>query len=205
MPVLDIIIYIAAFFAVYMQVFLFVTFFSKEKELDKKITCFDAELPTITFMVPCWNEENTLDNTVESLRKIDYPKDKFFMILVDDGSTDNTWNIMQKYKNDPQIQIFTQANGGKHKALNKALNNAHTDLVASIDADTVINKDALRKAMAYFLADNDLASLGCAVLIKSPRSLIQKAQSVEYQMFSFQKNAWIFRWSTCGTRRLFYF
>lgn len=187
MPILDIVIYIAAFFAVYMQVFLFVTFFQKRKVLDKEFKYNDDDLPSITFMVPCWNEGKTLEKTVESLRKIDYPQDKFFMILVDDGSKDNTWDLMQQYKNDPQIQIFTQENGGKHKALNNALSHANTDLVASIDADTVIKEDALRKATAYFISEKQLSALGCSVLIKSPKSFVQKAQSVEYQMFSFSK------------------
>lgn len=189
MNFLDVVIYVCAFFAIYMQVFLFVTFFQKRRSLNinKNISYLDNDLPSITFMVPCWNEEKTLDNTVLSLREIDYPKDKFFMILVNDGSKDKTWEIMQKYKDDPQIKILTQENAGKHSALNNALSYANTELVASIDADTVIKKDALKKAVVYFLENKELSSLGCSVFIKTPKSFVQKAQSVEYQMFSFSK------------------
>ena len=188
MPALDIVIYIAAFLAVYMQVFLFVTFIQKRKFVDNGNGEVDLNLlPAITFLVPCWNEEKKLDTTILSLRKIDYPKEKFFIIIIDDGSIDGTWKEMQKYKNDSQIQIFTQKNSGKYEALNNGLRHASTNLVASIDADTIIKEDALLKAMQYFIKDKDLASLGCSVLIKSPKTFIQKAQSIEYQMFSFSK------------------
>ena len=188
MSILDIVIYVAAFLAVYMQVFLFITFIQKKGLLKSDLKNMDiGSLPAITFLVPCWNEQFTLANTIESLRKINYPQDKFFMIVVDDGSVDGTWQEMQKYKDDAQIQILTQKNSGKHEALNNALRYAKTELVASIDADTVIKSDALMEAVSYFLKDKELSSVGCSVLIKTPKTFIQKAQSIEYQMYSFSK------------------
>jgi glycosyltransferase involved in cell wall biosynthesis len=53
--------------------------------------------PSVTIIVPCWNEEKTLRRTVLSLQALDYPKNKISLFLVDDGSTDGTWNVMKRF------------------------------------------------------------------------------------------------------------
>jgi cellulose synthase/poly-beta-1,6-N-acetylglucosamine synthase-like glycosyltransferase len=134
------------------------SFFEKKNLLGayKPLKGDEKELPSITFLVPCWNEESTIDNTVQSLKDLSYPKDKLFIYLIDDGSKDNTWNVMKGYENDPMVKIFKKENGGKHTALNFALPHVTTDLVASFDADTTINKDALYKIVPYFIEKKDL-------------------------------------------------
>lgn len=190
MPTIEVVNYIVIFLAVYTQVFFFITFFEKRKKFGKRDnlpTFDDSNLPQVTFLVPCWNEEKTVESTVASIQNLDYPKNKIFISLIDDGSTDGTWGVMQKYVSNPQIQIFHKENGGKHTALNYALEFVKTELVASFDADTTIEVGALKKAMRYFYENPDLSAVGCTVLIKSPQTIAQKAQSIEYQMFSFSK------------------
>lgn len=189
MPISDIILYCAIFASVYVQVFFLMSFFEKKNLLSvyKPLKGDEEDLPSITFLVPCWNEETTIDNTVQSLKDLSYPKDKFFIYLIDDGSKDNTWNVMKGYENDPMVKIFKKENGGKHTALNFALPSVTTDLVASFDADTTINQDALYRIIPYFIEDKNLSAVGGSVLIKSPKTIAQKAQSIEYQMFSFTK------------------
>src|ERR1035437_6828662 len=85
---------IIVFFSVYAQVFLLVTFLEKRKHIIKHTD--DLELdhyPTVTIAIPCYNEVDTLDITVQSLFELDYPKEKLQFYLIDDGSTDNTWEI----------------------------------------------------------------------------------------------------------------
>lgn len=179
------------FVAIYVQVFFLLVFFENNndlKEQDKKNEKYDDEVyPSVTFLIPCWNEESTVVNTIESVLGLDYPKDKFHLIAIDDGSTDNTWKNLQAYCDNHQVTLLTKENGGKHSALNHALSFLKTELVVSFDADTKINKEAMRNAAHYFIKDKNLMALGGTVLIDKPKTFVQKAQEIEYEIFSFTK------------------
>jgi cellulose synthase/poly-beta-1,6-N-acetylglucosamine synthase-like glycosyltransferase len=181
-----VIFYILVFLAIYLQVFLLTVFFEKRDSL-KALKREPKEFPGVTFLIPCYNEEKTIEGTIKSILSLDYPKEKLKIIAIDDGSADNTWNILQKYENQENIRILKKENGGKHTALNLALLHVDTPLVVSFDADTEILKDAVKKAVVYFENDEELMALGGAVLISKPKTFVQKAQSIEYQMFSFSK------------------
>lgn len=177
------------FIAIYIQVFFLLVFFESTMESREKeeIEISDEEYPSVTFLIPCWNEQDTVITTIESVLSLDYPKNKFHIIAIDDGSTDDTWKNLQAYVSHDQVQILTKENGGKHSALNHALNFLKTELVVSFDADTKINPDAMKKAAAYFLKDKNLMALGGTVLIDRPKTIAQKAQEIEYEIFSFTK------------------
>ncbi len=135
--------------------------------------------PTVTIIVPCWNEEKTVSATVHSLLNLDYPKDKLKIIIVDDGSTDNTWQVIQKFKNKKQIEIYHKENGGKHTALNFALERITSDLVGCLDADSFVDKDALRNTIVYF-EDKEIMAVTPSVKIWKPKNIIEMIQKVEY-------------------------
>lgn len=181
-----IIFYILVFLAIYLQVFLLTVFFEKRDQI-KEVKKEPTKYPGVTFLIPCFNEEGTIDGTIQSVLSLDYPENKLKIIAIDDGSSDSTWQILQKYKDHENIKIITKENGGKHTALNLALLHVDTPLVVSFDADTKILKDAVKKAVVYFENDEELMALGGAVLISKPKTFVQKAQSIEYQMFSFSK------------------
>ncbi len=185
----DILYTVLLFVAIYVQVFFLLIFFENKSIInhEEKEVYEDEKYPSITFLIPCWNEENTVIATIESVLDLDYPIDKFHVIAIDDGSTDNTWNNLQKYCDHHQVTLLTKENGGKHSALNHALKHLKTELVVSFDADTKINKDALRNAAHYFIKDDKLMALGGTVLIDKPKTFVQKAQEIEYEIFSFTK------------------
>lgn len=182
----DIVFYLLIFLALYVQVFFLVTFFEKKHLLKKKFAP-TTSFPPVTFLVPCYNEETTVLKTIESIKSLEYPQDKIRIIAVNDGSRDSTWDVMQVYADDSQVLLLNKENGGKHSALNFALPYVQTDLVCSFDADTSVVPNALAKAVAYFERDPELAALGGAVLIEQPKTFVQRAQSIEYQMFSYSK------------------
>lgn len=182
----DFIFYIFIFLALYVQVFFLVTYLEKRSLLKKKVQD-PIYFPPITFIVPCYNEQDSVVSTVNSIKAIQYPKDAISIILVNDGSRDKTWEILEQYKNDPSILLLNKENGGKHTALNFALPYVTTEYVCSFDADTAIVPNALARAMMYFYNDKNLDALGGAVLIEEPKTIIQRAQSIEYQMFSYTK------------------
>lgn len=178
------------FLAIYVQVFFLLVFFEHKQKISRKIKTVElpeAEKLSVSFLLPCWNEEDTVKGTIDSILALEYPKNKVCIIAVDDGSTDKTWEVLQTYKDHPQITLEQKENGGKHTALNHALQYVKTDLVISFDADTRIRADALHKAVPHFVKDPALMALGGTVLIGQPKTYIQKAQEIEYQTFSFTK------------------
>lgn len=111
--------------------------------------------PRVTVIVPTYNEAHVIVRKLQNLEKLDYPKDKLEIIIVDSASTDGTANIAKHSikKNQLEFRILileeTQRSG-KSKALNYALQHASGDLIATSDADSFWEPDALRKAVPFF-------------------------------------------------------
>ena len=92
MNILSGIVYVLTFLSVYVQVFFLVTFLEKRKHIITRKETFELdEYPGVTIVVPCYNESKTITGTIDSLLDLDYPKDKLKIIIVDDGSKDDTW------------------------------------------------------------------------------------------------------------------
>jgi cellulose synthase/poly-beta-1,6-N-acetylglucosamine synthase-like glycosyltransferase len=125
---LNLIIGIFLFISLFFEVFLLLTFLEKSGQM-KEIAPTPTTFPSATVIVPCFNESTSITGTVDSLLALDYPADKLQIIIVDDGSTDDTWAVIQKYASHPLIQIYHKENGGKHSALNFALEHAHSDII----------------------------------------------------------------------------
>ncbi|MDP3763245.1 MAG: glycosyltransferase family 2 protein [bacterium] len=176
------ILYSSLFITLFFEVFLLITYLEvreelslEEKHLSKNIELF----PTVTIIVPCFNEEKTLNNTIRSLLNLDYPKDKLSIIAVNDGSTDGTRRELAKFKSHSRISILSKENGGKHTALNFALEKVQSDLVGCLDADSFVNPDALKRIVPFF---DDLSIMAVTPSIKvfEPKSVLQYIQKIEY-------------------------
>lgn len=101
------ILYAFLFVTLYLEVFFLITFFEERSNIKGKPK--NAKLsyyPSATIIVPCWNEESTVAGTVHSLLRLNYPKNKLNIFIVDDGSTDDTWEVVQKFANNPQITLM---------------------------------------------------------------------------------------------------
>ena len=161
MNIAELVIYTMTFLALYVQVFLFVTFLEHRRQLKKESRAagIPTRYPSVAVVVPCWNEATTVHGTVESLLALEYPKEKLQLILVDDGSTDNTWQEISKYKDHPQIQILQKENGGKHTAVNYGIENTTTEFVSCLDADSFVAPDALRRMIAMFEENPDMMAI----------------------------------------------
>lgn len=180
--------YSIAFLAIYVQVFFLVTFLEKRKHIQfRKGGILLDEYPAVTIIVPCWNEENTIDATVTSLRALDYPKDKLTFFLIDDGSTDSTWQKMQQYSNHQHIKIFHKSNGGKHTAMNMGIELATSEFVGCLDADSFVDPQALKRIMTYFASDHSTMAVVPSIVVHTPKTLIQKIQKVEYNWGVYMK------------------
>lgn len=181
--VTNVIFYILIFLSVYAQVFFFITFLENRKKIvtrNGKIKL--KKYPAVTIVVPCWNEERTVYKTIRSLLNLNYPKDKLKIFLIDDGSTDGTWNILRKFEKYPNIKIFHQKNGGKYTALNFGLEKMDTDFFGGLDADSFADPESLIRIMSYFEKDPSLMAVVPSVTVYNPKTIVQNAQKAEYHM-----------------------
>lgn len=169
--------------SVYVQVFFLITFLENRKKIiirNGKIKL--AKYPAVTIVVPCWNEERTVYKTIRSLLNLNYPKDKIKIFLIDDGSTDATWNIIQKFSKYPNIKVFHKQNGGKYTALNLGLEHMETEFFGGLDADSFADPESLVRIMSYFEKDKSIMAVAPSVTVYNPKSIIQNVQKAEYHM-----------------------
>ena len=178
-----IILDIFIFLSVYVQVFFFVTFLENRKKIIIRKGKIELKFyPAVTITVPCWNEEQTIERTVNSLLNLNYPKDKLKIFLIDDGSTDNTLRIINKFALNENIKIFHKENGGKFTALNLGLQNSETDFFGCLDADSFADPESLVRLMSYFEKDKSIMAVVPSVIVHNSKNFIQGAQKAEYYM-----------------------
>ncbi|MPL87246.1 hypothetical protein SDC9_33245 [bioreactor metagenome] len=189
---LEIVVYIVSFFSLYIQIYFLIVFLENRNNINihrEPMRLFekDSDYPAVTVVVPAYNEGESVAITTESLLKLNYPKDKLNLILVDDGSKDNTWEVMQRYKDHPQIKIFTKPNGGKFSAQNLALDNTTTPFLGCLDSDSAVHPEALNRIMTYFMEDPKIMAVAPTIVSSKEENIIQKAQKTEYEMQIYMK------------------
>ncbi len=174
--------YILLFISLYFGVFLMITYFEKRLDIKSenlRIKRGISTYPSVSILIPVWNEAVTLTKTVHSLLNLDYPKDKLKILIIDDGSTDSTWDVMQTFAEYPQIELYQKENGGKHTALNFALTKVTTEMVGCLDADSYVDPQALKTIAVYF-EDPETMAVTPSVRIYNPKKIIELMQKVEY-------------------------
>lgn len=131
----------------------------------------DPALPTLTVVVPAFNEGPGVVDTVESLLASDYPHDRLRVIVVDDGSTDDTGVALDQAharlvaRGETRFEVVhLPANAGKRHALHAGFSRAVSELVATIDSDSVARPDTLRALVAPF-ADPRVAGVAGRVMV----------------------------------------
>ena len=122
--------------------------FFKGKPL-KTVLPSDEELPTMTLMICAYNEEEVVAEKMANTLALNYPRDKFRIMWVTDGSNDRTNELLKAY---PKVDIvFSPERRGKTAALKHGLRELKTRYVAFTDANTMINPDALREIARLFM------------------------------------------------------
>lgn len=153
------------------------------KEEGKRIL---EKHPTVTIIVPIFNEEKTVAKTVNSLLAMNYPADKLSIMVVDDGSKDNTWHIVQQFKDNPRVLLHQKENGGKYTALNYAIEHSTSEYVGCLDADSFVDPDALNYILPYFEEEGVMA-VTPSLKIQNPDSILGMIQNAEYNMGIFTR------------------
>ena len=182
----DIVTYFFLFVTMYVEIFILTMLYSRQREIKKEKleTCANLKnYPTVTIIVPCYNEEKTVGKTLDSLINLDYPKDKLSVIAVNDGSSDATWNIIQSYAAKyPSIQAINKPNGGKFTALNAAIEASQSEFIGCLDADSFVDSMTLKKIMKRFEEEPETMAVTPAIRIFNPSSVVQLVQRTEYYL-----------------------
>jgi cellulose synthase/poly-beta-1,6-N-acetylglucosamine synthase-like glycosyltransferase/spore germination protein YaaH/peptidoglycan/xylan/chitin deacetylase (PgdA/CDA1 family) len=134
--------------------------------------------PSISVLIPAYNEESVIVDTVRSAIASDYPK--LEILVIDDGSTDRTAELVREnFGKDPRVHLLLQSNGGKPSALNHALSEATGEIAVSIDADTIVDSEAIPRLVRHFV-DPRVGAVAGNVKVMNRNRWITRWQALEY-------------------------
>jgi len=127
--------------------------------------------PLVSIIVPAYNAAATIDACVQSLLSLDYPRDRYEVIVVDNASTDDTARILSKYSG--ALRVLQERTRGPAAARNAGLRNATYDLLAMTDADCLVDPQWLRELVAP-LHHGNVAMVGGRILSVQPSTAIER-------------------------------
>jgi poly-beta-1,6 N-acetyl-D-glucosamine synthase len=134
--------------------------------------------PSVSIIVPAYNEEvNAVQNVIHLLQS-DYPG--FEIVFVDDGSKDNTYlKVKEAFLHNSKVKVLAKPNGGKATALNFGIKHAAGEILVCIDADTMLTTDAVSKMIPYF-EDPQIGGVAGNVRVGNTLNILTNWQSLEY-------------------------
>ena len=137
-----------------------------------------AFAPFVSVIVPAYNEALVISNSIKSLLGSNY--ETFEIIVVDDGSQDNTSNVVsQEFAGDERVRLFTVANSGKADALNTGLRYAHGEIIIALDADTLFSPQTIG-ALASRFVDPEIGAVAGNAKVGNRTNIITRWQALEY-------------------------
>lgn len=113
------------------------------------------QLPLVSVIVPVYNMEKYLAETLDSVLTSDYPN--FEVIVMNDGSKDSSLSIAQEFaKRDKRVQVYSQPNAGVCAARNHAISLASGEFILPFDADDIMCSNFISDAVKAIMADNEI-------------------------------------------------
>ncbi|WP_413586707.1 glycosyltransferase family 2 protein [Bdellovibrio sp. HCB274] len=128
-----------------------VTLVSRLFKLKHKISDIT---PSVSFIIAAYNEERVIREKILSDLKTAYPKDKIEFIVVSDGSSDRTPEIVSEFSEQGVVSIFQPQRQGKTAALNRAVAAAKNEIIVFSDANSMFRPDAISKLVRHFADEN---------------------------------------------------
>lgn len=192
----------AVLFAFLMFVFfaIIASFFRKDK--------YEEYEPEVSVIIPCYNEGGNITACLKAVYSMDYPKNKLEVVVVDDGSTDDTQRILSGFKSRG-IKIIRGKHEGKSASLNLGVRNSSKGIIFAVDADTLVDKDALKRLVRPF-SDPKVGLTNGSCIARNSSTIMSMFQRVEYhynnlirKSFSkvFRNGIWFFGAFICYRRK----
>jgi len=132
--------------------------------------------PEVSIIIPVYNEEKNIEGCIDSIINSGYPSDKMEIMVVDDGSTDST---IEKAEKIGGIKILRQEHLGKSEAMNLGIKNSSNDFVITVDADTELEKNCIRKIIAPF-NDKKIGAVAANSRVRREKFMLNEFQNIEY-------------------------
>ena len=142
----------------------------------------------ITVLIPAHNEEKSIESTINHVMQSDYPQNKLEVIVLNDGSSDNTSaivkNLLKKY---PGLKLIDKENSGKADSLNLGIKKAKGELIAVVDSDSFPAPESLKKLTGFF--DNPkMGAVTSFVTVRNKNdNFFAKIQSLEYVILGWSR------------------
>ncbi len=140
---------------------------------------------SISVLVPAFNEENTIKDTIKAIFSSGYPIKE--LIVLNDGSTDRTRKIVEsllkKYK---KLKLVNKKNSGKADSLNWGLKIAKGELISVVDADSYPARNSFEKMVGFFDTKN-VGAVTCVFIPKNKDKFFEKLQEIEYNVIAFTR------------------
>lgn len=141
-----------------------------------------GHLPTVTVIIACKNEEDSIGRTIDCIYRSNYPRDRFEVIAVNDGSTDRTLEEMyQARQRNPGLNVINfETNKGKRHGMAAGAEAARGDILVYIDSDSFVRPDTIYNLVQGF-ADRDVGAVcGHADVQNAEKNALTKMQAVRY-------------------------
>ncbi len=146
-------------------------------------SCSWAAAPSLTVVIPAYNEGAMVMHSIESAVKAFYPRERLEIFVVDDGSTDDTWSYIRKAAARFPGRVTTvrlPRNQGKRAALEVGFRRAHGEIIVTMDSDSVIDPDALLAIAGPFRDPRVGAVSGKVTVYNRKRGIIPRMLHVQF-------------------------
>ena len=180
METITVIYLILMFLALYMFAFFIMLTLRNRKELFSYPKA--NKIYNISVLIPAHNEEDSIEQTIEHIIELDYPKNHMEVIVINDGSTDKTLEVIKRLKEKhSNLKILDKkVNSGKADSLNQGIAIAKGELIAVVDSDSFPSKESLKKLTGYFDNEKMGAVTSFVTVRNKDENFFAKIQSIEY-------------------------
>ena len=178
-PIYSIFVYLVWFLATYYVVVFALLLILEKKNIFKKDTRPLKGNPKVTVLVPAYNEEGKIHETIDSLKKLNYKN--LEILIINDGSKDKTAEEARANITDDSrfMLIDNKVNKGKAACLNQGISLATGEYIATMDADSIVEKDAFRKVLPYF-NDKKVGAVTVSVEVAKTKKFMHKLVDLEF-------------------------
>ncbi len=164
------------YFSILVMAYLYITRYTVQQK--------NTYTPFVSIIVPVYNEGKVLTESIKSLLKLNYSN--YEIIIVNDGSTDNTKQVAQSLvglqdglNSKVRISLVNKANGGKSRALNAGIQVSKGDFVLCMDGDSQLSPDTLKYGVSHFI-DPAIGAVAGNVKVLNRKKFLTDLQSLEY-------------------------
>lgn len=120
-------------------------------EPTDELSAANESLPSVMLLIAAYNEERVIEAKILNSLDLDYPEELLRILVVSDGSTDSTPQIVQRFRNKGVLSLYEPERRGKTAALNRAVVSATSEIVVFSDANNLFEKNALRELVKHFV------------------------------------------------------